>query len=192
MDRLNESEELGSGNEADGFAGGKIPGVAGEGAGGDDDGLGGLCGRHEAEHFADDGGADGEDFPLFALDEAGEPVFAQGQVHAAIGTPAQGVFDLVGLSAIRLGNEVFEVFPGGLPELVETGLLVNKTVAFFGKEEGADGEDAKEQQWQGSQRNDPFGQYLAGVVLSSPYRDAPAQAGKRSDAERGTDPPGEF
>jgi hypothetical protein len=56
-------------------------------------------------------------------------------VHAAIGTAAQGVFDLVALSAICLGDEVLEVFSSRFSELVQAGLLVNEAVGFPGKQE---------------------------------------------------------
>jgi hypothetical protein len=97
-------------------------------------------GGHQAEHFADYSRADGEHPPLFELDEGLEPFFVESQVHAAIRAPAKGVFDMVALSAIRLGNEVFKVFPRRFPELVEAGLLVNEAVVFPRKQEGSGGE----------------------------------------------------
>lgn len=177
-------------NQADGFAGGKIPGIAGEVAGGDDNCLVDLFGGQQAKHFADYRRAYGKHLPLFALDEGPLPIFVEGQVHTAIGTPAEGVFDLIALSAIRFGNKIFKVFPRRCAQRVEGSLPVHKLVAFPGEKEGADGKYAEKQQGERSQGNNPFGEHLAGVVLSGPYWEPPAEAAKCHYAKRGADPPG--
>ena len=56
-------------NQLDWFAGGETLGVFGEFAGCDDQGFVSVFVVQQAEHFTDDRGADGEDFPLLALHE---------------------------------------------------------------------------------------------------------------------------
>ena len=88
MDGLDEGEELGAVYELDGFAGYEVLGGLGEFAGGDDDGFVSMLGGQEAEHFADDGCADGIDFPLFALNECSAVVPVEGQIDTAVGSAA--------------------------------------------------------------------------------------------------------
>lgn len=178
LDRLDEGEQLRPVNEMDGFASSKVMGVASEAAGGDEDGQVGFFGGHEAEHFSDYRRANGKDLPLFALDERLLPVFVHGQVHATIGTPAKEIFDVIALAAVRLGNEVFKVFPGGCAESIQGGLLVNKMAAFPGENEGANGEDAEEKQGERGQRDGALGEHLPSVVLPGPDWEPPTKTGE--------------
>lgn len=103
--------------------------------------------------------------------------------HATFRTPAKGVIDLIAFSAIRLGNEVFEVFPRSISQGFQIGLLVEEATAFRGEQERAEGKYAEQQQGERSQGNNPFGEQLAGAILSGPHGKAPANPGKSRNAK---------
>lgn len=109
-----------------GLACGKALGIPGEPAGSDDNGFVGIFGGHQTEYFTNDQSADGNDFPLFTLNQCGASGSAQNQVHASISTLAKGEIHLIPLPPVGFGNEKFKLLPWGGADGFEAGLFVNQ------------------------------------------------------------------
>ena len=174
MDVLDEDEQLRAINQLDGFAGGEVLGVTGEFARRDNDDFIRLLVMQQAEHFTNDRSADGEDFPLLALNQRSPAIPAEGQIHATVSAMAQRKINLIALTPIRLGDKKFKLFPRELADGFDAGLLVQQAAAMPAEPERAGGNNGEQKQDGWGDADECSDEPMLKFVITDPKGNAPS------------------